>query len=425
MRTYPTHQRPSGWNALLPQRVVRPAPEGDIDCDFAVVGAGFTGLAAARIWAEARPQDDVRVLDADVIGEGSSGRNSGFLLDIALADDAAAGAQARMRAMNALTRGAVATLADQVTAGAVACDLSRAGVYRVAATPRGAAAIAAYRRYLCSAELEHDWLDRDALEARLGTRHYQVGLYSPDCHLVQPAALIRGLAAALPANVELHERVPVQRLERDRDRWILHTAAGRVRARRVQLANNAWAGALGFGADRLTPVYTYAALTEPLPHGVLGTEAQWGLLPAARLGTTLRRTIDGRLLVRSLYSYRQEQPIDRVEQALRASMVRRWPALRDQGFEHVWGGSTGITYNSAWVFDLRDDGLSVVAGCNGGGVVKGTLFGALAARAALGEPIPDVRTLFGAASRVPPEPLRGLGFSILTKVWRHQAGAEA
>lgn len=425
MQPFPAHQTPSGWNALLPARPQAATTEAGPDCDYAVVGAGFTGLAAARTWALARPQEDVRVFDADIVGEGSSGRNSGFLLDIALADDADPGARSRMAAMNELTRGTVNRLAEQIKAAGIACDFASVGTYRAAATARGAAAIAAYTRFLRDNDLRHEPLDREMLEARLGTSYYPVGLYSPDCHLVQPAALIRGLADALPPNVQIHERTPVLKLQRDGDRWCLHTPQGIVRARRVQLANNAWAGMLGVGSNRLTPVYTYAALTAPLPDGLLGTDKQWGLLPAARLGTTLRKTSDNRLLVRSLYSYRREQPMAEVEARLQASLHARWPALGDQPFEHVWGGSTGITYNGSWVFEVRADGLAIAAGCNGGGVVKGTLFGTLAARAALGECIPDVQQLFGAASRVPPEPLRRIGFALLTRLWRYQAGAEA
>ena len=425
MQPFPSHQHPSGWNALLPPRRATASLAGTLTCDYAVVGAGYTGLAAARSWAQARPQDRVCVVDAAEIGEGSSGRNSGFLLDIALADDAEAGALPRMEAMNALTRDAMGQLRALVDAGNIRCGLERAGTYRAAATERGMRAVRAYQRFLEASGLEHEVLDREALGERLGTSYYRLGLYSPDCHLVQPAALIRGLADTLPDNVSLFEHSPVLQVQREADRWRLVTSAGEVRAQRVLLANNAWAGSLGFAGQQLTPVFTYAALTAPLPAERLGDDAQWGLLPAARLGTTLRKTDDGRLLVRSLYSYRREAPLRQVEEQLRASMTRRWPALAGVPFEHVWGGSTGVTYNGAWVFTVRDDGLAIAAGCNGGGVVKGTLFGTLAAREALGEAVPDVRTLFGAASRVPGEPLRGLGFKALTALWRYQAGAEA
>jgi glycine/D-amino acid oxidase-like deaminating enzyme len=184
MQTHPHHERPCGWNALLPARAPRPHAEGTIRCAYAVVGAGFTGLAAARRWALARPGDDVRVLDADLVGEGSPGRNSGFMLEIALAEDADAGSLARMEEVNALSRSAMAGLAGLVAQYGIACGLAHRGTYRAAASPRGARAIEAYRRFLEGAGLRHERLDADALSDRLGTRHYRVGLHSPDCWLV-------------------------------------------------------------------------------------------------------------------------------------------------------------------------------------------------------------------------------------------------
>jgi glycine/D-amino acid oxidase-like deaminating enzyme len=88
--------------------------KGTEQASVVIVGAGYTGLAAARRWAQLRPDDQVMVLDAATVGEGSPGRNSGFMLEIALADDADAGAVARMNAMNALCRDTMGELAALV-----------------------------------------------------------------------------------------------------------------------------------------------------------------------------------------------------------------------------------------------------------------------------------------------------------------------
>jgi len=67
----------------------------------------------------------------------------------------------------------------------------------------------------------------------------------------------------------------------------------------------------------------------------------------------------------------------------------------------------------------------VSAGCNGGGVVKGTLFGNLIARQAAGDNVPDVRALFGTASWMPPDPVRRVGFALRAAIEQRAAGAEA
>ncbi|MEQ8484895.1 MAG: FAD-dependent oxidoreductase [Pseudomonadales bacterium] len=428
-RTHPHYREPCGWQRLLPPRQPTPPLAGAAEAELVVVGAGYTGLAAARAWSEARPDDRVLVVDAGEVGDGSPGRNSGFLLEIALADDADPGAVTRMRRCNDLIADAMAELRELVTRHAIPCELHRTGTYRGAATDRGRRALAHYQAFLDAAALPYEALDRAALAARLGTDHYGFGLYSPDCSLVQPAALIRGLAECLPDSVRLHERSPALAVTRQGDGWRVTCPGGDVRAGRVILANNAFARELTGGLrGRLVVMYTYAALTAPLPEGTLaGSEPSWGLLPAHRLGSTLRRTADGRLMVRSFYGYEREADNAVIAHRLADCLRRRFPDLpldRAQPFEHVWGGATGVTYNGAPVWGETAPGLYVSGGCNGGGVVKGTLFGRLLARRALGLPAEDPRPLFGTASWMPPEPVRRLGFAAIAAWERRAAGAE-
>src|SRR5690606_16286993 len=185
---------------------------------------------------------------------------------------------------------------------------------------------------------------------------------------------------------------------------------------------------LGIGRSRIVAMYTYAGLTERLPAGVaasLGTVPNWGMLPAHRLGSTLRRTTDGRLLIRSLYGYERERDPTQVESLLARSLKVRFPQLRDLRFESAWGGATGFTLNGAPLWGQYAPGLYVSAGCNGGGIVKGTLFGRALADLSRGRETPDIPALFGRASWMPPEPLRRLGFSIASNIERRKGKAEA
>ncbi|HEY5647120.1 MAG TPA: FAD-binding oxidoreductase [Pseudomonadales bacterium] len=414
----------SGWNALLAER---PAVslEADTSCDLLVVGAGYTGLAAARRWAARRPQDRIVVLDALSLGEGNPGRNSGFLLEVSLAEDADPLALARMRSANGLIRAAMGEIAELVEASGMDCALTRRGTYRAAVGAVGRAALERYRRFLDGAGLPYAVLDREALAARIGSRFYHEGLYSPDCYLAQPAALIRALAATLPDNVALFENSPATRLVKSGRGWRIESGGYAVRSRQVILANNAFAKRLAPGASRVVAMYTYAALTEPLAaaeRALLGSDEQWGLLPAHRLGSTLRLTADGRLLVRSAHGYEAEARPEQIEARLRDNLARRFPQLTLPPFASVWSGATGYTLGGGPLWGQLDDGLWISTGCNGGGVVKGTLFGqALAELATGGEP-PDIHGLFGAARWLPPEPFRRLGYLVAER-WQSQQGA--
>ena len=92
--------------------------------------------------------------------------------------------------------------------------LARSGTYRAAASPIGLAALERYETFLAAAGLSYRRLSATQLEQELGTRFYQAGLYSPDCYLAQPAAVIRALATGLPDSVALYEHSPVVGLDR-------------------------------------------------------------------------------------------------------------------------------------------------------------------------------------------------------------------
>ncbi len=424
---YPDYENASGWNRLLPPRTDVLTLTADNRADVVVIGAGFTGIAAARRWSQHRPDDYVVVIDSSEVGEGNPGRNSGFLLEIALANDADASQMDRMAACNRLISDAMKRLRDAVFDGGIDCAIERSGTFRAAAGRSGAGALERYRDFLEAARLPHERLDRAELEARIGTAFYRAGLFSPHCYLVQPAALIRGLAGLLPPGVGLFENTPALCLLRDGNEWRIETPQATLSAPTVIVANNAFAKELGVAPSRVVAMYTYAGLTEPVAEDVLatlGVEQSWGLLPAHRLGCTLRRTRDGRMLIRARYGYEREGDNRVIGEKLHKSLRARFPQLEDVGFESVWGGATGFTLNGAPVWGEAQPGLFVSAGCNGGGVVKGTLFGELLVEQALGRPVPNVGALFGAARWMPPEPLRRLGFVIASLVEQRGARAE-
>ncbi|MCD1586109.1 FAD-dependent oxidoreductase [Vreelandella titanicae] len=424
--THPSHQRPCGWNAWLTERQPRPALSGQSEADVVIIGAGYTGFAAASAWQQARPEDRIKILEADQVGEGSPGRNSGFMLEIALANDARPEELERMEKLNALSRQTMALLRERVERLGIDCQLERSGTYRAARSTIGQRALSQYEEFLKAAGLSYQTLNGSQLAERIGTRYYTQGIYSPDCYLVQPAALIVGLADSLEAGIELHEHSPATQIVPDGKKWRVTTPEGEVTAEQVILANNAFSRALGADPSRLTAIYTYAAITEPLPQPERQriAETTWGLLPAHRLGCTLRTTADGRLMIRSRYSYEREADNARIEAELKVSLEARYPELTPVRFDKVWGGTTGLTHNGAPLWGEIQPGLYVSAGCNGGGIVKGTFLGDALARYALGQPVEDIASLFGKASWMPPDPVRRLGFYLTSEMERRKAKNE-
>ena len=56
------------------------------ECDWLIIGAGYTGLSAARKLGELHPEKRIIIADSQIAGEGASGRNSGYLVDTTLND---------------------------------------------------------------------------------------------------------------------------------------------------------------------------------------------------------------------------------------------------------------------------------------------------------------------------------------------------
>lgn len=424
---YPDYQSPCGWNALLPPVPARPRLSGDTHCDVVIIGGGYTGLSAARRWHELEPAQQIKVLESSRIGEGNPGRNSGFLMEVSLANDAHAAETERMRKCNALVSKTMAELSNLVRQHNIDCDLQRSGTYRAAAGEAGLQAIYSYVAFLKAANLPHEILDQDALRSRIGTGFYQAGLYSPDCYLVQPAAFVRGLASALPASISVYEETPALKISPSGSAWIVATPSGSISAQTVIIANNAFAKSLGYGRSRVAAIYTYAGLTEALPVDLLaqlGTDNSWGLLPAHRLGSTLRRTADNRLLIRACHDYEIETDNRAMGVILQETLQRRFPFLNNTRLAYVWSGATGLTLNGAPNWGKIEKGLYISAGCNGGGVVKGTLFGSALVDLAHDRETADIENLFGTASWMPPDPIRKTGFKLISAIERRRGIAE-
>src|SRR5215216_4244548 len=56
----------------------RPALRGEISCDLAVVGGGYSGLWTAVLAKRREPDRSVVLVEAETIGWAASGRNGGF-----------------------------------------------------------------------------------------------------------------------------------------------------------------------------------------------------------------------------------------------------------------------------------------------------------------------------------------------------------
>lgn len=436
IRLLPSDDACTGWSALLPPRAARPALRGEIRADWVVVGAGFTGLAAARRLAELRPHDHVVVLDAQSVGDGASGRNSGFAIDLPHNITSSVEELAQSQAYRRLARASIAHLRGLTTRHGILCDWSDSGKYHAAASAHGVdTVLAPTRQELDRLDEPYEWLEGPALTARLGTGSFAAALYTPGTVLLNPAALVRGLADTLPESVTLYENTPVVQADLGSP-VTLTTPQGCVRAPRMVLAVNGLAAQFGFFRNRLLPFSTYGSLTRPLTdaeYDALGRPAPWGLTPAhAFAGATLRLTPDRRLLVRQTVEYspafqRNAAQRARVAARHRAILARRFPMLPDIALATTWSGMICVSQNGAPGFGAVAPHITAAVCHNGAGVTKGTIGGLLAADLACGQDTPLIADLLslGQPQAVPPRPFLDIGVRarFAWELWtaRHEA----
>ncbi len=125
-------------------------------------------------------------------------------------------------------------------------------------------------------------VDRQDLSRRLGSPHFTAAVHTPGCCLLNPAALVRGLADNLPENITLFENSPVLKFEQGQ-RIGLKTANGQIDAEGAILCVNGFADKFGFYRGKLLNFAANASLSRRLSaeeRVALGCEDNWGLTPA-------------------------------------------------------------------------------------------------------------------------------------------------
>lgn len=202
----PRDDNTNGWSKLAGPRTANASLSGEVRADWVVVGAGFAGLGAAHRLALNQSNDEVVLIEAHEVGEGASGRNSGFAIDlphnVGSSLEELEGSQKFMR----LARAAIEHLETQVQTHGFECDWKQSGKYHAAVSDKGTREVLEpFAQEMEALDEPYEWVSKDELGNRLGTPHFNAAVYTPGCILMNPAALTRGLAASLPENVTLYE----------------------------------------------------------------------------------------------------------------------------------------------------------------------------------------------------------------------------
>lgn len=366
-------QPPHSWGSPPWKIDFRPPQRAlPADVDFAVIGGGFTGLAAAAWLRLLAPEKSVAVLEASRIGAGASGRTGGMSLS-----ETAAGPQRGLG-------GVLAGLENILQKLRVKCDLRLGGAWEIA---RGPGAKGLRRSAI-------HWNDSGTLRV---VNEVPGGTLDPGKLVSGLARVAHRLGASIYENhrvLDVHWNVAPE----------IHVGDGRGNIRRLSagkiiFATNALSLDVSGLQEGMHPRLTLAVLAKPVSEKVL---KEIGLAERKPFYTVDFPYLWGRVrLDRSiawgagLVQSPDEDDLDRVDIAapelaqiftrLEERVRHLHPALEKTKFTHRWGGP--ILFRDNWkpVFDWHPQSLAqgknaiVIGAFAGHGVALSSYLGTWAA----------------------------------------------
>lgn len=369
--------------------------------DVAVVGGGFTGLAAARQLAMGGAR--VALLEANTVGSGASGRNGGHLNNgiahsyvAAKAHLGAERAHALYRAFDASVDRIEAIVAEE----GIDCAFRRAGKLKLASKPKHVAGLRANFEVIHrEVDPDTDFLSKADLAREVGTDAFHGAMLSKKSGMMHMGRYATGLAeAARRRGAVLFEQAPVTARRTVDGMTELTTPRGTLTARDVFVATGAYtSGPFGWFKRRLVNVGSFIVATRPLTAAEVAA-----VLPGNRtcvnsmnVGNYFRLAPDNRLIWggRARFTAFSDQRSDAKSGAvLKASLATIFPQLAHVELDYCWGGLVDMTQDR-FPRAGRADGVWYAMGYSGHGAQMSTEMGIRIADAILGRP--DTNPLAG------------------------------
>ncbi|WP_322418250.1 NAD(P)/FAD-dependent oxidoreductase [Mesorhizobium huakuii] len=394
------------WHAVSRNRRERPALQGGLDVDLAIVGGGFSGLSTALHAAE--KGISVAVIEAEIIAWGATGRNAGFVVpNFAKMDPdsilAHLGPERGERLID-FAAGSADLVFGLIKRHGIDCDAVQNGWIQPAHSPAAFEKVKSRAGQWARRGRPAITLDRQHVEALTGARGYFGGWMDRSGGVLNPVAYANGLAdAAQKAGAKIFERAPVTAVDRTADRWSLKTPSGSVRAGKVLIATNAYGGSLNPLLQRsYFPLKIFQVATEPLPR-----EVRTRLLPGGQgVGDTRRNLFtfrfdaDNRLISGGMHILSAGADT-RVPHTIWRRLARHLDLPDLPPLAYSWSGMAAVEPD--FLPHLLDLGPGLIAGraCNGRGIAMTTAMGKALADWAAGTEARDLPLPFAPPAPIP------------------------
>ena len=389
-------------------------------CDWLIIGAGYTGLSAARKLSELHPNQKIIIVDAQLAGEGASGRNSGYLVDTTLNDGFTSNKElSNYKKKTDIYKLGIDVVKKFIKEYQVDCDWNECGKYFASSNEKDRKILENFSKTLLKLNFDHNILDKDGLDKRLGTNFYHLALYTKGGILLHPGKLARAMIDTLPDNVELLENTQLNEWSKNKDTIISKFNNHKIITKKIIFCTNGFLKSLGVKNNYNFPLTLTASMTRPLTdteYKSIGEPKEWGVLPVRPMGATIRMTKDKRILIRNTAEVHSPFKMSKLELDKRSlnqklGIKKRFPSLADDIIQSSWSGVVSRTRNSSQIFEKVEDNV-FVAGCyNGSGIGVGTLFGEQIAIKASNENSDEINIIESRTKPtwLPPQPFLNIG----------------
>src|SRR6056300_1638071 len=379
-----TNDNSCSWiKDLIPRTNIKTLRSNE-DCEWLVIGAGYTGLSAARKLSQLYPNQKIIIVDAQLAGEGASSRNSGYLVDTTLNDGLTSDTdRENYKKKTDIYKLGIEAIKKFIQEHQVDCDFNECGKYYASSQIDDQKKLENFSKTLSKLNFENNLLFKDDLKKKLGTNFYNVGLYTKGGILLHPGKLARAMINTLPKNVNLFENSPLIHCQTNNGKIICKFKKGIIKTKKIIFATNGFLKSIGIKKNYNFPLTLTASMTRPLndkEYANLGSPKEWGLLSVRPMGATVRMTKNRRILIRNTAEVLNPFQMSKLELEKRThiqkiGIKKRFPQLPNNIIESSWSGVVSRTRNSSQIFEKLDDNI-FVAGCyNGSGIGVGTLFG--------------------------------------------------